>query len=210
MHRRHRLVGLVSVVGACTLIGDTGDKRYLPEGASSTGGGGDASCGGTCPGAITSCAHPACVDGACDIVFVKAGEPCDDVGYCDGAGSCVECTVSEHCIGDVCIDHVCFQTDCDDGRWDGLETDVDCGGPDCPGCDIGEDCEVDDDCLSNICDVVCVSCAEDVDCADDTKYCDETGNCLPRKPEGAPCSDSNECQIGLECDDEDDECVDGG
>ncbi len=40
---------------------------------------------------------------------------------------------------------------CNDGIQYGEETDVDCGGPVCNGCDDGEICEIDDDCLSNFC-----------------------------------------------------------
>jgi hypothetical protein len=215
MARLHRLAGLCSVVGACTLIGDTGDKRYLPEGVSATGaaaGGGTVDpCGGACPGTRTDCAYPACVDGTCDIVFVKAGDPCDDDGglHCDGAGSCVECTDSAQCNGNVCLDHACFASDCDDGSQNGFETDVDCGGGQCPRCDIGQGCVSGSDCKSNSCDTgsTCVACAFDEQCPSLTQYCAADGNCADKKPEGGPCESDNECQDGLECDDEDGECV---
>jgi len=42
---------------------------------------------------------------------------------------------------------------CDDGEMNGDETAVDCGGPVCPGCDIGGECNLSRDCLSEHCDV---------------------------------------------------------
>jgi Tol biopolymer transport system component len=64
---------------------------------------------------------------------------------------------------------------CSDEIENGSETDVDCGGPDCPPCDQGMDCIQDEDCLDGLCDSgVCetASCQdgvmnqdeEDVDC----------------------------------------------
>lgn len=214
MARHHRVVGLVFTASACTLIGDTGDKRYLPEDSGSTsaaGAGGSVDpCGGTCPGTTTDCAYPACVDGACDIVFVKAGDPCDDDGglHCDGAGSCVECTDSTQCNGNVCLDHLCFSSDCDDGFQDGSETDVDCGGGECPRCDIGDGCVQNSDCMSNACDIdgTCVPCTLDEQCPSPTQYCDADGNCADKSPEGGPCTNDNQCKEGLECDG-DGECV---
>jgi hypothetical protein len=45
---------------------------------------------------------------------------------------------------------------CTDGLLNGAETDVDCGGGACPGCEEGEDCLENRDCLSNRClDGVC-------------------------------------------------------
>lgn len=46
---------------------------------------------------------------------------------------------------------------CIDGIQYGEETDIDCGGPNCDGCDDGQVCEIADDCLSNVClDGLCV------------------------------------------------------
>ena len=46
---------------------------------------------------------------------------------------------------------------CEDGNLDGLETDVDCGGGNCPRCGVGENCTVDNDCHSFACvDTACV------------------------------------------------------
>ena len=46
---------------------------------------------------------------------------------------------------------------CDDGTQSGDQTDVDCGGPDCDPCDVGQSCDVDADCQTDDCDDgVCV------------------------------------------------------
>ncbi|MEM9462930.1 MAG: hypothetical protein AAGF11_52800 [Myxococcota bacterium] len=42
-------------------------------------------------------------------------------------------------------------SECDDGRLNSLETDVDCGGPDCPACPGGSACIQDTDCRSSVC-----------------------------------------------------------
>ena len=40
---------------------------------------------------------------------------------------------------------------CSDGAKNGAETDVDCGGTACPGCDLGRACFLGRDCLSGNC-----------------------------------------------------------
>lgn len=42
-------------------------------------------------------------------------------------------------------------TSCTDGRLDGYETDVDCGGINCPKCTPGKRCKVSSDCDTNHC-----------------------------------------------------------
>ena len=40
---------------------------------------------------------------------------------------------------------------CNDGIQNGEETDIDCGGPDCPPCEVGMSCIIDSDCISGYC-----------------------------------------------------------
>ena len=56
--------------------------------------------------------------------------------------------------GTACVDGVCEAGGdaCANGVQDGGETDVDCGGPDCPPCADGKRCFVNGDCQSNGCD----------------------------------------------------------
>ena len=52
----------------------------------------------------------------------------------------------------MCTDEdICAESTCEDGVQNGNETDVDCGGGDCPGCNTGETCVDDADCASFEC-----------------------------------------------------------
>ncbi len=64
------------------------------------------------------------------------------------------------------------QPTCSDGVRNGQESDVDCGGPECPSCELTNDCELDEDCASGFCrQHVCapalpqVECRRNADCA---------------------------------------------
>jgi hypothetical protein len=76
------------------------------------------------------------------------------------------CMTDYDCVSSACdsITLECIASQCDDHRVDGAETDVDCGGPDCPVCATGKVCKVDDDCSTFACDAfnhVCVTNACD-------------------------------------------------
>jgi hypothetical protein len=112
-----------------------------------------------------------------------------------------------------------------DGMLNGNETDLDCGGSLCPGCDLGQKCAAGMDCQSGFCvdglccDVTCngtcESCSQDdrlgictpiparedpdMECAPDTLACDGLGGC--KLLNGQSCSAGVECVSG--------ECVDG-
>lgn len=87
---------------------------------------------------------------------------------------------------------------CEDGAKNGAETDIDCGGPSCPACPDGSDCDVDGDCESLICALeVCVVPA----CDDGVQNGDESDlDC------GGP--DCGGCGLGLACG-EDSDCDSG-
>jgi hypothetical protein len=72
-----------------------------------------------------------------------------------GGGDCVQCSAGQGCFIDfdcttnACdgISAVCISNPCSDHRQDGVETDVDCGGPDtCPRCLTGKKCVANGDC----------------------------------------------------------------
>lgn len=118
--------------------------------------------------------------------------------------------------------------DCTNGKIDGHETDVDCGG-NCGGCDPGRICLGDQDCASHHCAVnhcEAASCIDGVqngketgvDCGGDCAPCEPcpTGGCIAptctdgRKngfetdldcggPGCAPCPDGRECLRNLDC-----------
>ncbi len=80
-----------------------------------------------------------------------------------------ECQSGSDCDSGICDADAgeCLEARCDDGVLNGEETDVDCGGPDCPPCETEMLCVLDTDCLSDICDdEQCVECVETADCGD--------------------------------------------
>ncbi len=174
----------------------------------------DVDCGGSCEACPTG---DTCIDGSdCDtgVCNEDTGEcapaTCDDgVGNgsetdVDCGGECGStCEIDEQCDLFIdCVHLVCDEQDgtcspptCTDGTPNGDETDVDCGGPDCPPCDEPGLCLVDTDCESDNCDEgICVpdSCLDgvqngnetDVDCGGD---------------ECAPCDDGDDCLVGTDC-----------
>ncbi len=60
------------------------------------------------------------------------------------------CDSDLDCISTNCVDGECQAPTCDDGIKNGDETDVDCGGSDCPPCEISRQCELDSDCVSSV------------------------------------------------------------
>lgn len=87
---------------------------------------------------------------------------------------------------------------CDDDEQNQGETDVDCGGPNCDGCDAGEACTEDADCAEESCvGNVCVS----PDCADGVQNGTETdvdcgGNCGVCG-DNLGCSGPEDCESGV-------------
>jgi hypothetical protein len=103
------------------------------------------------PAGGNPCAQALCVFGAPESLPLPVGTACDAGGtVCDGAGHCVACILDAQCAaGGVCINNACNL--CFDGKKDGAETDVDCGGPVCVPCAVGKTCDVATDCASGVC-----------------------------------------------------------
>jgi hypothetical protein len=104
----------------------------------------------------------ACTADTCDAGMPKsaptaAGTACSvgNAKVCDGQGNCVECLATSDCTTpDTTCDqgtHTCVPASCGDGVKNGLETDKDCGGGQCPPCDVGGDCKAGSDCTSGVC-----------------------------------------------------------
>jgi len=97
-----------------------------------------------------------CSAGACLLSCIAPFENCDlnNVNGCEAdtltdefnCGDCNYCCTG----GDFCIVGAC-QHSCSDGGKNGAETDVDCGGPECPPCSTGKTCLTGPDCQSGIC-----------------------------------------------------------
>jgi hypothetical protein len=104
--------------------------------------------------------------------------------------------------------------ECKDGKWDGSETDIDCGGDDCPTrCAAGKRCVLDSDCEQASPPLACPDatyrCTDP--CVDYKMDGDETGvDCggsCPLKCVGEPCTAKMDCQ-SQNCDTTAGKCLD--
>jgi len=117
-------------------------------------------------------------------------------GFC---GSCEEgkdCKYDGDCATNNCAGGKCGPIyTCMNLKKDGSETDVDCGGPDCPGCPLNWFCVENNDCLSLSCSLgACIESS----CDDGSLNQDETdvdcgGKVCPK------CPDGKQCTTGLDC-----------
>jgi hypothetical protein len=174
----------------------------------------DVDCGGSCaPCALGGVcfADSDCQSQACDGINHRCvADACSDHRR-DGAesdvdcggGACAICPLGHDCNSDddcgesrcdparlICAPPWCF-----DGRFDGNESDLDCGGP-CAGCPLGGGCRVDQDCASRACDALTLRCVAD-SCADHWEEGTETsvdcgGSC-------GSCTVAEECQSDADC-----------
>ncbi|MFZ6177585.1 lamin tail domain-containing protein [Nannocystis pusilla] len=114
--------------------------------------------------------------------------------------ACVDgsaCVADTDCAGMSCVDAVCGPpaATCDDAVHNGSETDVDCGGADCPACGESQACAEAVDCASQSC--VDGSCAAPA-CDDDVENGEETAvDC--GGPECEPCGDALGCEVADDC-----------
>jgi hypothetical protein len=100
--------------------------------------------------AATMCAPPACDD------TVRNGAETDvDCGGpdCVPCGPASACSEDADCESGRCAPGAKCAAACDNGARDtgGGETDVDCGGPDCPACLAGQSCVTENDCATHHC-----------------------------------------------------------
>ena len=108
-----------------------------------------------------------CTEGGCGDGFVQDGEQCDDGNLMNGDDCLVSCkhafcgdgvvkVGAEECDdgnatdADTCSNQ-CTRPLCDDGLQNGFESDVDCGGNSCAGCQLGDSCNNNLDCAGSIC-----------------------------------------------------------
>jgi hypothetical protein len=126
--------------------------------------------------------------------------------------SCVvgaPCLKAADCSSEICTTGTCraVPSSCTDGKVDGSETDVDCGGSSCPPCAVPEKCVADSDCLSGYCgggacspptatDGLVDDGETDVDCGGAT---DSDGSANPAS-DGAPgCATGKLCVLPADC-----------
>ncbi|MBI4704415.1 MAG: hypothetical protein HY744_25195 [Deltaproteobacteria bacterium] len=162
------LLGALAGAVICSTIGCDGCGTTITTfGGGGAGGGPECEEPKDCAGKDTECRVRACADGACGFADADEGTECtDDQGQvCDGKGKCV-------------------LPPCQNGKLDGQETDIDCGGPSCPSCGVGKTCGKGSDCASGVCTagtcsgclggVVAVAAGGDYTCAvkaDGTLWC---------------------------------------
>ncbi len=111
------------------------------------------------------CAAPNCGDGK---VQANQGEACDDANKVDTDSCLTTCALAScgdgivHADVEDCDDGdadesdgcttLCKPPSCTDGLESGAETDIDCGGPSCNDCKLGQSCQVDADCETAACE----------------------------------------------------------
>ncbi|NUP09507.1 MAG: hypothetical protein HOW73_25970 [Polyangiaceae bacterium] len=195
-------------------------------GSPTTGGGGEGAAGGgggtgggegggaTCEGpgdcpVAPACQEATCENNTCGVDNLPELTACEikapDDGVCTAEGECVVCVGDEQCEDPtpVCdtATHVCVAEHCTNDTQDADETDLNCGGDECPGCANNLLCVDGDDCLSGVCnvDMKCVPCSTGVDDCPANEFCN-AGVCEPDKANGLACGGGGECESGF-CDD---------
>jgi hypothetical protein len=127
----------------------------------------DVDCGGTCPPCADGkqcLSDQDCASAACDAVsHTCIANECTDhrqdgleTDADCGGGVCPlcelgkSCLVSTDCASRACdaVSSQCVSNQCADHRQDGFETDIDCGGGGCSGCNVGQMCKTNFDCIS--------------------------------------------------------------
>lgn len=188
-----------STTSTSTTTGDTGDTSTTGDATDSTSGG-TGGCDGPedCP-EPPECHLATCEAGVCGEDLAPAGNPCQ-AGVCDGLGACVECLAEIDCPqGQICLDAQCVAPSCADGLHNGQETDIDCGGPSCPPCGPGGDCQTGSDCVSGVCTG---GACQAPSCNDGVKNGQETdvdcgGPTCPKCQTGDDCQADSDCAGGV-------------
>jgi len=108
--------------------------------------------------------------------------------------------------------------DCTNGKKDGGETDIDCGGSACPSCSNGMACSTNKDCTSGYCNPETAKCETapeiEAQCDDNMTNGDESdkdcgGSCETKCGLGRSCNSDNDCVTGY-CDPEQEICAEPG
>ena len=132
-----------------------------------------------------ACSQP---DGLC----VQYADTCDEDHPCVEGFYCGE-------FDGVCRKYPEF-VDCENLVMDGGETDIDCGGPYCEGCDPGDGCGAHTDCESRVCSPSTNTC-EAPACDDDVENGDESDvDCGGPSMVCPRCSSGAECYGAADCD----------
>lgn len=195
------------LVGTCDALGRAG-VAPLPAGTACLAGPGRVTCDGA--GTCVECNHTwDCAPGLyCDGSHHCGSAPCTDL---DCGGACPPCDVGKRCAIDAdcrsfacdVASATCIDNQCLDHVQDGNETDLDCGGGICKGCELGQACFLDLDCKSQACDAATLKCISD-SCADHRTDGAETdvdcgGGSCASCPVGKRCKTNLDCESGHVC-----------
>jgi hypothetical protein len=201
---------------------DASHRDGAKGGDSSTGpcSGADACGAGTGCKSATDCKSLVCKAGVCEAPSPSDGVKNDsetdvDCGgssspSTDGAPACANgkaCTVGSDCTSTSCQAGKCVPPTCTDHIKDGMETDVDCGGPTCAACPTSDKCSVATDCQSLVCTGgVCIAPTDTDTVKNDSETDVDCGGGLladgqPNpSTDGAPaCAIGKTCSIGSDC-----------
>lgn len=167
--------------------------------------------GNSCPGPGTCvCQTPSCTDGVLN--GTETGTDC--------GGACVvqsltcadgqPCGVDADCASGVCNGGACQAPapHCSNGVTDAGETDLNCGGGECPACNDNQNCAVAADCANNICGVAnncpgpSLCQCQAPNCSDGIHNGNETGvdcggSCVTS--DGKTCADGAACAVAADC-----------
>jgi hypothetical protein len=137
-----------------------------------------------CTDNTPTCLNSYCSGSTCQNLVTDGNETDSDCGG-DECGPCIPgqvCKVASDCTSKVCEDAFvgapfknCKLPMCGDGVQNGNETDLDCGGMNCPGanrCDDGKHCSAHTDCKSGVCQI---GTCQKATCGDGVKNGAETG-----------------------------------
>ncbi len=120
----------------------------------------------------------------------SAGASCSSGYRCTESGNTASCVA-------ISPPPVTPPAQCTDGLWNGNETDVDCGGADCPACGGNAYCVINADCgglrcISEITGRHCISCTDGVKNGNETDV-DCGGGYCPDCADGASCTGGSDC-----------------
>lgn len=147
-------------------------------------------------------------DQHCSNSILDASETGIDCGgnCATGCAAGETCTIGADCASGFCNENsTCEETSCSDGKKNGYETDVDCGGPSCNTCNTpNATCEANSDCASGYCDnglcndsPIKPDCVTNDDCSDG-EVCDASGTCVEKGNQS--CDTDADCAYGETCD----------
>jgi hypothetical protein len=143
-----------------------------------------------------------CTEDYCRETYVF-NEPLPDGTPCPGGtclvGQCKECVRDTDCpsvsVVQICEPYHCIPQSCANGRRDGVETDIDCGGA-CNGCAVAQVCRVGSDCSQGVCNAgTCVKETAEDRVANGTETdVDCGGEFAPPCPKDARCRHDLDCE----------------